>query len=326
MKQILVLLCLFAVSFGLIIPPHEFGVHNEFVSFMSMYNKEYTREEYSQRYENFKASLERIQQLNNEGGATFGINEFADMSPEEFKDKILMKIPIEVFNNTDFDPYFQPEATDFDWRSKGGVTAVKNQGQCGSCWAFSATEAIESAWILGGHATASSINLAPQQIVDCDRTSAGCNGGTTESAYNYVHQAGGEEGTDHYPYTAKDGTCKFSAQYVQAKISSYKKATSRGDENTLQSNLQSWGPISICLDASKWQHYSSGVMTSTQCCTGSCQLDHCVQLVGFSGTSSPAYWIVRNSWGTSWGISGYIHLEMGKNTCGLTNDATWPTL
>jgi len=326
--KLLVLACLVSLAFC-IFPTHE--VESLFGEYMAKYNKVYTAEEYTTRFSNFQASLVRIQVLNaNSDSTRFGINQFADMSAEEFRKTVLMRQTITEFDNT---PYMnrafvhnESLGAALDWRTKGAVTPVKNQGQCGSCWAFSATEAIESAWILGGHATASTVDLAPQQIVDCDHQGvSGCNGGTTESAYNYIHSSGGQDSTAHYPYTARDGTCKFSSAYVVAKITTYKSATRRGDENTLEANLNSWGPLSICVDAANWQHYVSGVMSANTCCT-TCRLDHCVQLVGYDTSSAPAYWIVRNSWGASWGIQGYIHLAMGGNTCGLTDDATWPTL
>jgi cathepsin F len=211
-----------------------------------------------------------------------------------------------------------------NWLDLGAVTPVKNQEQCGSCWAFSATEEIESMWILAGKATNTTVNLAPQQIVDCDTTSAGCGGGETGSAYNYVISAGGQEPEKDYPYTAQNGPCTSKTSDFVAKISSWKMATSDYDEKTLQANLVSWGPISICVDASHWQDYQSGVMTWEQCAWINI-LDHCVQLTGYNLHPSP-YWIVRNSWGASWGQSGYIWLEMWEDTCGIAHDATSVTI
>jgi len=307
---------------------HDEALLEEFNQFMQKYNKVYTSDEFSTRFENYKATIERIAILNAQGGATFGINKFSDMTPEEFKSKVLMPTTSVTFADEPITPFTLNRAlpTSVDWRDKGVVTPVKDQGQCGSCWAFSASEAIESAWILKGHATQSSINLSPQQIVDCDtQGAAGCNGGTTESAYNYILGAGGQEGIANYPYTAKNGACKFDAAKVVSKISAYTETG--GDENKLQTNLVNLGPLSICVDAAHWQNYVSGVMTPSQCCPFiMCQLDHCVQLVGYNATTSPGYWIVRNSWNTDWGINGYIHLQMGSNVCGISKDSTWPTV
>jgi len=326
MKYFLVLLALVAIVCAF---PTEDELKAKFADFTHKYQKVYTKAEFAQRFENFKASIARAErhQISN-SDATYGITKFSDMSTEEFKSKVLMtNRPARVERQTPIgvtvaDP--NPPST-FDWRDKNAVTAVKDQGQCGSCWAFSASEAIESAWILKGHATKSSINLSPQQIVDCDTIDGvqGCNGGLTESAYQYIMQAGGQEQIKDYPYTAVNGQCKFNKADVDATISGYKPIAK--DETALTTNLANIGPLSICLDAAHWQDYQKGVMSAAQCCPLRCSLDHCVQLVGYNSNATTPYWIVRNSWNTDWGIDGYIWLAMGHNTCGLTNDITWPT-
>jgi C1A family cysteine protease len=324
MKSIVLLFALVSVACALLTTEEQFS------AWMAEYGKVYSAEEYPTRFNNFKSTLERNIKLNAESdGAVFGLNKFADMSDREFKSTILMKKFIDIVENDATEQPFIPAPgapETFDWRTTNRVTAVKDQGQCGSCWAFSATEAIESAWIIAGHATMSTLNLSPQQIVDCDKSDSGCNGGWPDIAMTYIHNAGGQEGIAHYPYTAKNGACAFQSQYVEAKVAAYKTATTSKDETTLQNNLVAWGPLSICLDASAWQTYRSGVMTAKTCCAGTCQLDHCTQLVGYNSTANPPYWIVRNSWGTGWGISGYIYLAMGGNTCALTNHATWPNV
>jgi len=213
----------------------------------------------------------------------------------------------------------------FDWRTKGAVTPVKDQEQCGSCWAFSVAETAESAYILAGKANASSLRVSEQQIVDCDQSDAGCDGGNPETAWQYIIGAGGLDSEASYPYQATDGTCRFKKQNVVASVSAWKYATSSYDETTLQNNLFT-EPLSICVDAANWQDYTSGVMSAWDC-AWLVQLDHCVQLVGYAtNDGSTPYWIVRNSWSTSWGESGYIRLEMGDNCCGLTEEATMPSV
>jgi len=326
---LVVLSVLLAVAFA--IPPlADQELRAQFTDFVQKYNKVYTADEFDTRFANFKASVARSAALNAKSpSAQFGITKFSDMSADDFRSTVLMtsvpkksNAPAPVMDTSSF----AAAPATYDWRDHNAVTPVKDQGQCGSCWAFSATEAIESAWILKGHATPSTINLAPQQIVDCDTIDGvqGCNGGLTESAYDYIKQAGGQEPNADYPYTAKNGVCKFKAADVVAKISGYTSIPK--DEASLPSTLASTGPLSICLDAASWQDYQSGVMSNTQCCPLlKCQMDHCVQLVGYNSTASTPYWIVRNSWNTDWGVKGYIYLEMNKNTCGLANDVTWPT-
>jgi len=258
--------------------------------------------------------------------ANYGITKFSDLSTEEFQHSMLMqnKNPKKIDHVINTAPITVKEPA-FDWRDSGAVTPVKNQEQCGSCWAFSAVEAIESAWIINSLATNTTIDLAPQQIVDCDSIGGveGCNGGTTDSAYKYVIEFKGLESNTSYPYTGENGTCDFDIKEVVATISGYKPISK--DETTLPDTLAATGPFSICLAASAWQDYTSGVLTAKECCQGPCQVDHCVQLVGYNTDAKVPYWIVRNSWAANWGVGGYIWLELGKNTCDLTGDITWPT-
>jgi len=208
-----------------------------------------------------------------------------------------------------------PNVTSFDWRDKNAVTYVKAQGQCGSCWAFSATEAIESAVALGGGGLT---ELAPEQIVDCDTTDQGCNGGDPRNAMAYVVSAGGLDTEASYPYTAgggQSGQCQ--SETVGATIQG-SVDVSDGDESALQSFLQNSGPPSVCVDASSWASYQGGVMS-----TCGCNIDHCVQAVGITSQfGTPAY-KVRNSWNTDWGVEGFIYLATGNNVCCLANEVSW---
>ncbi|GMI11569.1 hypothetical protein TrVE_jg8545 [Triparma verrucosa] len=286
------------------------------------YNRNYDESEKAERLEIFVKNLAIIEERNEAerqagGSAVHGINQFTDMHPEEFRNKFLSS---DVSMKTSEDRVYAEDLPEFDATTEvdwTGVytTPVKNQRQCGSCWAFSATEQIESDLM---RLTGSTVILAPQQIVSCDKTSQGCNGGWTESAYAYVKNNGGLETEDDYPYTSwigNSGTCKSDSSKAAATISGY---TTVSGEDNMASYVQSTGPLSVCLDASTWNSYTGGVM---KVCGNS--VDHCVQAVGVLPDSSTGYWKVRNSWGTTWGESGFIRLEFGGNTCDITNDPTY---
>jgi len=311
----------------------EVILNQMFQQWSTQHGKVYeTADETSIRFDNFKETVKRINTNNaytemRGSGAVFGLNKFSDMTPDEFAEKVLMTPFTPVAAEHKEKNMLLPRVTapdTFDWRNKGAVTAVKDQGQCGSCWAFSVTENIESVWILAKGLNNETLPpLAPQQIVDCDPSDLGCDGGNPPTAYDYVQSAGGLDDEKDYPYTAQDGTCAFKSSAVVAKITGYKYATS-GDEDTMKDNLASWAPLSICVDARYWQDYQSGVMTEWQC-DWIVQLDHCVQAVGYDTTASTPFWIVRNSWGADWGENGYIRLQYGTNTCGLTQESTTAT-
>jgi len=225
---------------------------------------------------------------------------------------------------TDQDAAFT--SLDQDWSGKY-TTAIKNQGRCGSCWAFSAVEQVESDAI---RTLGVSTELSTQQVISCDRNDGGCQGGNTETAYKYLMSAGGSVSASSYPDTSHStgatGACKSGGRPV-IKVKGYSSVRSSNDysisgtEKAMASYVSQTGPLSICVDASKWQTYKGGVMTN--CGT---RIDHCVQAVGINTGSSSPYWKVRNSWGTTWGERGFIRLAYGSNECGLTNDPTHVTV
>jgi C1A family cysteine protease len=298
------------------------SVTSAFTRFMEEYNKQYADEEFSVRLGIFAQNLERVNKMNEEhiligGEAVFGVTKFSDLTPEEFKAMYLTYVPSNVSMPRVNVVLDGEAATVVDWRTKGAVTPVKDQGQCGSCWAFSATEAIESYSFLNDGKL---VSLSAQQITSCDKTDGGCNGGNTETAYGYVHKAGGIETSTDYPYTSgggSTGVCKFVASKVAVKIAGY-KSVARGETN-LKAALNN-GPVSVCLAAEAFQSYRSGILRS---CPGS--VDHCVQAVGYDDTNSPPYWTVRNSWATSWGEQGYIRVASGSDLCKISDDVTYPT-
>jgi len=168
--------------------------------------------------------------------------------------------------------------------------------------------------------------LSPQQIVSCDQNDDGCNGGDLPTAFGYVQQAGLETDSD-YPYTSgngNSGTCTYNSGEVVVTISGFKYATQSGNETAMQVAMVTNGPLSVCVDAETWQYYQSGIIEHG--CGDS--LDHCVQIVGWNTdmTSNIPYWIVRNSWGTDWGLNGYLWVERNKDECGISDEATYVTI
>jgi cathepsin F len=292
----------------------------EFAAWVSSNNKVYTPEAYQYRLEVFSANMDKIQQLNEEsdGGAVFAVNKFADLTAEEFKQyKGYAPVAWKVIREMEL-PQVEAPAT-FDWEPTGKVTPVKNQEQCGSCWAFSATENIESVWMIAKGLTNNDFKpLAPQQIVDCDKSDGGCNGGDTPTAYEYVIKAGGQDTEASYPYRAVNQACQFKEADVEVKISSW-KYVGRNSEPDMLTGVATVSPLSICVDAEPWQFYSGGIMKASQCGTS---LDHCVQITAYDTSSATPYWNVRNSWGTDWGEKGFIRLQYGHNTCGVAIEPT----
>jgi len=303
---------------------------------MGRHGKQYSGTEFTRRLMAYRMNSARIARLNQEARAEgrdtqFALNKFSDLTPAEFRAKYLSgykKSGLEYGTAVDVEVTEQnlrdlPDS--FNWVDQGKTTPVKDQQQCGSCWAFSATEGIESAWLMANN---SQIVLSPQQIVSCDKQDDGCNGGDLPTAFAYVEQAGIEDNAD-YPYTSGDGNtgkCKYNAADVKVHISGFKYAVKNGTKNDTVLAIMSYanGPLSICVDASSWQNYNGGILKN-HCGT---QLDHCVQLVGWGVQDSTEYWIVRNSWNTDWGLKGYIWIERnsGKDLCGITEEATWVTL
>jgi len=301
-----------------------------FIKFTHDYTRSYdTVAEVNMRFDNFKNSLVTAAQLMLDNPlAQFGVNKFADMSPEEFRSKYLMPVNITEKLRPKNLPVWTPTsnvkmtaASNIDWcdSTHNLCTPVKDQGQCGSCWAFSATETIESANAKAGKGLNT---LAPEQIVDCDTNDGGCGGGDPRSGMSYVQSVGGQEGESNYPYTAgqngQAGSCQANAQKFIESDKGGPMVVSNGVESKLQSFLLSTGPPSVCVDASSWQTYQGGVMTKC-----GCNIDHAVQATGIATISGKQAYIVRNSWAADWGVNGFIYLATGSNTCCVANEVSW---
>jgi len=293
-----------------------------FQDFQITYNRQYSPSEYPHKFSCFRKVLGLIDERNNRGKERHSVNQFADMCPEEFA---AMYLGSHLPNNTK--PFNRnpsqvlspanPQVV-VDWCTKGAVTPIKNQGMCGSCWAFSAVGNMEGVWFNAGHAL---VGLSEEEIVQCATNgNYGCNGGWMDNAFEWVVSNGGVDSESDYPYTSgggNTGTCNTAKTKNNiAHISGHTDIAS--SEATMATYLAANGPISVAVDAVTWQTYSGGIMSN---CNGQ-QLDHGVLAVGVDTTASTPYWIVKNSWGTSWGEAGYIQLEYGTNQCDITAKAS----
>jgi cathepsin F len=296
----------------------------KFNEFEVKFNKNYdSPAERFHRISVFAENLERVRKMNvDHGTPVFGVTKFMDLTPEEFEvrytnlrlPEVLPSAPKAVASTRPAD------SSSWDWGvNKSVITPVKNQEQCGSCWAFSATESTESAIAL---ATGVLPILAPQQIVDCDTSGIddGCNGGYPYDAFKYIISAGGLELESDYPYQGVQGACQFNPAYVNGTITSWNWVSQdASQEPDMVNYVTNSGPVSVCVDASQWQYYTGGVLQS---CTQN--IDHAVQATGFGVDPSTGlgYWNVRNSWGTDWGLNGYIWLQRDVNMCAIATIVT----
>eukprot|EP00118_Oscarella_pearsei_P019458 m.206971 g.206971 ORF g.206971 m.206971 type:complete len:438 (+) comp39687_c0_seq1:76-1389(+) len=309
----------------------EIAVSDEegkFQKFLTDFSKTYVNDvkQYELRLLTFKDNLKRIADLqeHEQGTATYGVNEFADLSAEEF----LSTHAIEGgFPKSEVDPPMAPELgtadmpASFDWREKGVVTAIKNQGSCGSCWAFSTTGNIEGQWAIH---KGKLVSLSEQELVDCDTVDHGCQGGLPSNAYKQIMSLGGLEPESDYPYKAANGKCHFEKSEVAVNING--SLTISSNEDQMAAWLAQYGPISIGINAAVMQHYSGGVSDPWSIFCSPNKLDHGVLIVGYGTDGTKPFWIIKNSWGPSWGEKGYYRIIRGKGKCGLNKMPTSATV
>jgi len=319
MKSVL-LLSLLALAYALTEPEYQ----SAFTFWMQQNQKSYHHDEFLHRYRIFKSNLDFINNHNAKNlSYVVAMNQFGDLTIEEFS-KYYLGTKI-TYNGRMY--HSAPNAklpTSFDWVSKGAVTHVKNQGQCGSCWSFSTTGSTEGCHFLK---TGTLNSLSEQNLMDCSTSygNNGCDGGLMTQAMQYIISNKGIDTESSYPYTAQDGTtCNYNAANSGATLASFVNVQT-GDENDLQSKV-ALGPTSVAIDASQssFQFYSSGVYSDPDCSTTS--LDHGVLAVGWGvdATGGP-YWKVKNSWGAAWGLNGYIWMARNDgNMCGIATMATLP--
>lgn len=325
MKAVALLL----VGLALVSAFTEQEYRSAFTEWMGKYEKSYTNAEFQNRYSIFKANMDYIQEWNAQNPLTvLGTNVFADLTNAEYQKLYLMANKINAKAPQTLPTRVGAYTATVDWRTKNAVTPIKNQGQCGSCWSFSTTGSTEGAHALS---TGNLVSLSEQNLVDCtydipqSYNNSGCDGGLMDHAFEYIIANKGIDTEASYPYEAAVGKCRYNAANSAATLSSYKDVTS-GSEADLETAANQQ-PISVAIDAShmSFQLYTSGIYHDFLC--SSTRLDHGVLVVGYgTDTSSNAnYWIVKNSWGTSWGQAGYIYMSKDRNNnCGIATMASYP--
>lgn len=255
------------------------------------------------------------------------MNHLGDMTSEEVVRTMTgLKVPRgrQRHNETLFVPDWSERApAAMDWRKKGYVTPVKNQGQCGSCWAFSSVGALEGQL---KRKTGKLLSLSPQNLVDCVANNDGCGGGYMTNAFEYVHQNRGIDSEDSYPYIGQDESCMYSPTGKAAKCRGYREIP-EGNEKALKRAVARIGPISVGIDASlpSFQFYSRGVYYDESC--NAENINHAVLAVGYGAQKGTKHWIIKNSWGEEWGNKGYVLLARNmNNACGVANLASFPKM
>eukprot|EP01017_Pseudomicrothorax_dubius_P026174 TRINITY_DN28_c0_g1_i2.p1 TRINITY_DN28_c0_g1~~TRINITY_DN28_c0_g1_i2.p1 ORF type:complete len:361 (+),score=109.91 TRINITY_DN28_c0_g1_i2:150-1232(+) len=299
-----------------------------FNNFVKRYNKAYiTEQERAYRLRVFASNVQKIRAQNSLGHSyTLGINKFADLTAEEFRARYL-GLKFKKSNrsrNTVFLPTLEvPDSV--DWRTKNVVTPIKDQGQCGSCWAFSTTGSLEG---LYGLKVGNLQSFSEQQLVDCSTKygNEGCNGGLMDQGFQYI-QDNGIEAEASYPYKAVDQKCKYNKQQVVYKNTGFNDVPENQEDQLVAAIAQQPVSVAIEADTDVFQFYQSGVIDSKSCGT---DLDHGVLAVGYtSDYKNRGYFIVKNSWGADWGDKGYVNIartgKAGPGICGINEAASYPT-
>ncbi|GMI55447.1 hypothetical protein ScalyP_jg3441 [Parmales sp. scaly parma] len=337
MKFTLAVSALVASANALSTEGQAFLLAERFESFKAEHGREYADDaEHAKRFEIFEANMEQVAMKNaalrkKGNDEVHGVTKFADRTEDEFSFYLGVDASLDIPDMPVIkaDNIVNATGGSYNWNDEGKLSPVKDQAQCGSCWAFSATETVETAWVLAGNDMAI---LSPQMLVSCDKNGdQGCNGGLPSNAFDQIKTWGGMCTEADYPYTSgtgNTGTCTSPLPthtigtigewgYSTTPCQGFKACTEDADATIAA--LKQYGPISIAVDASGWNTYKGGVLTADSCSSSPRKMDHAVQLVGYNADDANPYWVVRNSWAASWGEDGFIKLAMGGNTCGWQN-------
>jgi cathepsin L len=248
------------------------------------------------------------------------MNRFAAFTPTEYKELLGIRSP--VLSNEPSGTPRPPVANigSIDWRDRGAVNAIRDQGRCGACWAFAAIVAAEGSYFVGSESKKTLLSLSESNLIDCVTACYACDGGLVTDAFQYVlqYQDGRFQHLDQYPYTPVKRNCAYKAGAAAGDLRDYELVT-QGSEDDLATKCSSYGPIACAVDAGpvSFQLYSKGIYDDKACHPLS--LNHGVGCVGFGVDGDTKYWIVRNSWGVNWGEHGYMRMIRGSNMCGIAN-------